>query len=121
MYADYLIGYYMLLRKLCCFENKLAAVFESKFVQNVFHSQPRSFRPISGHLSGFFFSSNRSKVDKGSIQQGQHLFNSAILDYKVNTAADFECINLTVRFRYWSCSDARRNRKTPVAVLKELM
>ena len=27
-------------------------------------------------------------------------------------------LNLTVKFRYWSCSDARHNRKNPVAVLK---
>ena len=37
--------------------------------------------------------------------------------YEIGT---IDCINLTVIFRYWSCSDARRNRKRPVAVLKEL-
>ena len=45
LYADYVIGYYFFSRKLCCFENRLAAIFESKFVQNFVHSKPRSFRP----------------------------------------------------------------------------
>ena len=33
---------------------------------------------------------------------------------------DFDCINLTIKFRYWSCSDACHNRKNLVAVLKKL-
>ena len=33
---------------------------------------------------------------------------------------DTDCINLTVIFQYWSCSDARRDQKNLVAVLKEL-
>ena len=33
---------------------------------------------------------------------------------------DFDCINLTVKFRYWSCSDAQHNWINLVVVLKEL-
>ena len=35
---------------------------------------------------------NHSEVDKASVQQGKHLFNSAVVDWKVSTATDFECI-----------------------------
>ena len=33
---------------------------------------------------------------------------------------DFDCINLTVKFQCWSCSDAQRNWENLVGVLKEL-
>ena len=33
---------------------------------------------------------------------------------------DFDCINLTVKFQYWSCGNAQQNQKNPVAVMKEL-
>ena len=33
---------------------------------------------------------------------------------------DFDCINLTVKFKYWSCGNAQQNQKNPVAVMKEL-
>ena len=54
VYADYIIGCYILFRKLCCYGSKLDASFE-----------------------------------KGN----------------------FDCLNLSVKFRCWSCSDARRNRE----------
>ena len=99
VYADYVIGYYLLSRKLCCFGNKLATIFESKFMQNFFHGKPHSFGFTSWHFS-WFFSLNLSKVDRGSTQPGKHLFNGAVMDQKVDMAADFECINLTVIFQY---------------------
>ena len=33
---------------------------------------------------------------------------------------DFECINLTIKFQYWSCGDTQRNWKNLVVVPKEL-
>ena len=39
---------------------------------------------------------------------------------KADTAADLDCITLTVKFRYWSGSAAQCNGENPVAVLKEL-
>ena len=33
---------------------------------------------------------------------------------------DFDCINLTVKFRYWSCGNVHCNWKNLIAVLKEL-
>ena len=46
VYADYIIGWIILLKTLCCYGNKLAAIFESKFVQNFLHIKQHSFRPI---------------------------------------------------------------------------
>ena len=36
----------------------------------------------------------------------------------MNTAADFDHINLTIKFQCWFCSDAQWNQKNPVAVLR---
>ena len=46
VYADYLIGHYIFLRKLCFYGNKRAAIFESKFLQNFLHRKQHSFQPI---------------------------------------------------------------------------
>ena len=54
------------------------------------------------------------------MYQGKQLFNSAVVDQKVDTAVDFDCINLTIKFQKWSQSDAWCNQKNLVAVLKEL-
>ena len=66
-----------------------------------------------------FVTLNHLKVDKGSMLQEKQLFNSAIMGEKVDRTADFDCINLTVKFRYWSCKDAWRNQKKLDVVLKK--
>ena len=64
VYVDYIIGYYIFLRELCCYGNKTSC----------------------------------------------HLWKG-----------DFDCINLSVSFRCWSCSDVQHNQKNLVAVLKKLI
>ena len=43
------------------------------------------------------------------------------MDKMVDMAMDFDSIDLTIKFRYWSCSDAQTNRKNTAVVLKELI
>ena len=41
------------------------------------------------------------------------------MNKKVDTAADIECVSLTIKFQYWSGSDAQHNQKNLMVVLKE--